>query len=94
MKPFILISTPEKKQEVVREMPVLTFAEVKRKVADHVRAAVGAEDFDITSARLEEVKGVWNVDVEYKKPKAMFPDTASLVIDATTGEVREFRKGM
>jgi len=75
-------------------MPVLSFAEVKKKVADHVRAAVGAEDFDIISAKLEEVKGVWTVEVEYRKPKAMFPDTASLIIDATTGEVRQFRKGM
>lgn len=75
-------------------MPVLTFDEVKKKIADHVKVAVGADDFDIVSAKLEEVKGVWTVDVEYKKPKAMFPDTASLIVDATTGEVREFRKGM
>lgn len=75
-------------------MPTLTFDELRRKVAEHVKLAVGADDFDITSAKLEEVKGVWNVDVEYRKPKAMFPDTASLVVDATTGDVREFRKGM
>lgn len=75
-------------------MPILSFADVKKKVADHVKAAVGADDFDIVSAKLEEIKGVWNIDVEYRKPKAMFADTASLVVDATTGDVREFRKGM
>jgi hypothetical protein len=75
-------------------MPTLTFDDLKKRVAEHVKLAVGAEDFDITSAKLEEVKGTWSVDVEYKKPKAMFPDTAYLVVDATTGEVKEFRKGM
>ena len=75
-------------------MPTLSFDDLKRKVADHVKLAVGADDFDITSAKLEEVKGVWSVNVEYRKPKAMFPDTASLIVDATTGDVREFRKGV
>ena len=75
-------------------MPTLTFDDLKKRVAEHVKLAVGAEDFDITSAKLEEVKGTWSVDVEYKKPKAMFADTAYLVVDATTGEVKEFRKGM
>jgi hypothetical protein len=72
----------------------MTFDDLKKRVAEHVKVAVGADDFDITLAKLEEVKGTWSVDVEYKKPKAMFPDTASLVLDATTGEVKEFRKGM
>jgi hypothetical protein len=75
-------------------MPTLSFADVKKRVAEHVKAAVGADDFDITSARLEEVKGIWSVDVEYRKPKAMFSDTAFMVVDATTGDVKEFRKGM
>jgi len=75
-------------------LPTLSFDDLKRKVADNVKLAVGADDFDITSAKLEEVKGVWSVNVEYRKPKAMFPDTASLIVDATTGDVREFRKGV
>jgi hypothetical protein len=72
----------------------MSFADVKKRVAEHVKAAVGADDFDITSAKLEEVKSIWTVDVEYRKPKAMFPDTAYLVVDAVTGDVKEFRKGM
>jgi len=75
-------------------MPTLNFDDLKKRVAEHVKLAVGADDFDITSAKLEEVKGTWSVDVEYRKPKAMFADTAFLVVDATTGEVKEFRKGM
>jgi len=39
------------------------------------------------------VKGIWSVDVEYRKPRAQFADTAFLVVDATTGDVKEFRKG-
>ncbi len=77
-----------------RDLPTLTFDDLKKRVAEHIKLAVGADDFDITSAKLEEVKGTWSVDVEYKKPKAMFSDTAYIVVDAITGEVREFRKGM
>jgi len=74
-------------------MPTLTFDELKKRIAEHIKLAVGADDFDITSAKLEEVKGIWSVDVEYRKPKAQFADTAFLVLDATTGDVKEFRKG-
>ncbi len=74
-------------------MPPLSFAEIKSRVAAHLKTAVDADDFEIKSAKLEELQGVWKVDVEFRKPKAMFPETALLMIDATTGEVREFRRG-
>jgi hypothetical protein len=74
-------------------MPTLSFDDLKKRVAEHVKLAVGADDFDITSAKLEEVKGIWSVDVEYKKPKAQFAETAFLVVDATTGDVKEFQRG-
>jgi hypothetical protein len=73
---------------------MLNFADAKKRVAEQLRTAVGADDFDVVSAKLEEMQGIWRFDVEYRKPKAMFPDTASLIIDATSGEVKEFRKGM
>jgi hypothetical protein len=75
-------------------LPTLSFSDAKRRVAEQLRTAVGAEDFDVASAKLEEIKGIWRFDVEYRKPKAMFPETASLILDAVTGEVKEFRKGM
>lgn len=75
-------------------MTTLSFADAKKRVAEQLKAAVDAEDFDVTSAKLEEVKGIWSFDVEYKKPRAMFSETAFLILDATTGEVKEFRKGM
>ena len=74
-------------------MPALSFAEIKSRVAEHIKTAVDAEDFEIKSAKLEELQGLWKIDVEFKRPKAMFTETALLVIDATTGEVTEFRRG-
>jgi len=75
-------------------MPFLTFADARKRVAELLKTAVDVDEFDVTSAKLEEIKGVWNFDVEYKKTKSMFPETAFMVIDATTGEVKQFRKGM
>ena len=74
-------------------MPTMSFDDLKKRVAEHLKLAVGADDFDITSAKLEEVKGTWSVDVEYRKPKAQFAETAFLVVDATTGDVKEFQRG-
>jgi uncharacterized membrane protein YkoI len=71
----------------------MSFDDLKKRVAEHVKLAVGADDFDITSAKLEEVKGTWSVDVEYKKPKAQFAETAFLIVDSTTGDVMEFQRG-
>ena len=74
-------------------MPTLSLAEIKVRVAENLKTAVGAEEFDIKSAKLEELQGLWKIDVEFKKPKAMFAETALFTIDATTGEVKEFRRG-
>lgn len=74
-------------------MPALSFAEIKARVSQHLKTAVDAEDFDIKSAKLEELQGLWKIDVEFKKSKAEFSETALLMIDATTGEVKEFRRG-
>jgi uncharacterized membrane protein YkoI len=88
-----LISTGLAKRIGASNLPALSFAEIKSRVAEHLKTAVDAEDFDIKSAKLEELQGVWKIDVEFKKPKAMFSETALLMIDATTGEVKEFRRG-
>jgi uncharacterized membrane protein YkoI len=74
-------------------MPTLSFEEVRKRAAELLKTAVGADEFDIKSAKLEELQGIWKVDVEFKKPSAMFSETALVTIDATTGEVKEFRKG-
>lgn len=74
-------------------MPILSFEEVRTRAAELLKTAVGADEFDIKSAKLEQLQGLWKVDIEFKKPKAMFSETALLIIDAETGEVKEFRKG-
>jgi uncharacterized membrane protein YkoI len=74
-------------------LPALSFVEIRASVAGHLKTAVDADEFDIKSAKLEELQGVWKVDVEFRKPKAMFSETALLTVDATTGEVKEFRRG-
>lgn len=75
-------------------MPSMSFADAKKRVAEQLKTAVGAEEFDVTSAKLEELQGIWRFDVEYRKPKAQFPETAFLILDSVTGDIREFRKGM
>ncbi len=74
-------------------LPVLSFEKIKVRVAELLKTAVDADEFEIKSAKLEELQGFWKVDVEFKKPKAMFSETALLIIDSTTGEVKEFRRG-
>ncbi|MDA4125442.1 MAG: hypothetical protein OK438_08385 [Thaumarchaeota archaeon] len=74
-------------------MPVLSFEKVKARVAELLKTAVDADEFEIKSAKLEELQGFWKVDVEFKKPKATFSETALLILDSTTGEVKEFRRG-
>ena len=64
-------------------MPTLSFDDLKKRVAEHIKLAVGADDFDITSAKLEEVKGVWSVDVEYKKPKRCLIFAVNIISVAT-----------
>lgn len=74
-------------------MPFLSFGDVRTRVAELLKTAVGANEFDIKSAKLEELQGLWKVDIEFKKPNAMFSETALVIMDAETGEVKEFRKG-
>ncbi len=75
-------------------MPTLSFDQAKDKMAGLLKSAVGVDEFEITSAKLDDAQGVWKVDVEYRKLKAMFSESASAIIDAESGEVREFRKGI
>ncbi len=80
-------------ESVVGILAILSFGAIKAKVAEHLKTAVDADEFDIKSAKLEELQGFWKIDVEFKKPKAEFSETALLIIDSTTGEVKEFRRG-
>ena len=53
--------TEEDEEENDRErgaVPILSFGDVKKRLAEHLRTAVGADEFDIASAKLEEVQNI------------------------------------
>ncbi|MHC1584640.1 MAG: hypothetical protein ACXQS7_00005 [Candidatus Syntropharchaeia archaeon] len=66
----------------------LSFGDIKEKVKEHLKTALGIEEFSITFAKLE--KEVWKINVEFKEGD--WDRTALFKIDAITGEVLEFRK--
>lgn len=75
------------------ETKMLNFTDAKKKIAEHLKTALGVEEFEITFAKQE--KDVWKVNAEFteKIDAIEWPTTALFSIDAATGEVREFRKG-
>ena len=77
----------------MEETRKLSFTDVKKRVGEHLRTALGLEEFEITFAKQDE--DVWRVNVEFKEKigDIELPTTALFSIDAITGEVKEFRKG-
>ncbi len=71
----------------------LSFAEMKKKIREHLQMALNIEDFAINFAKQEE--DVWKVNVEFKERTGHIelPTTALFILDAMTGEVKEFKKG-
>jgi len=71
----------------------LSFADVKKRIGEHLKTALNIEEFSITFAK--QVEEVWKVNVEFKEKVGLleWPTTASFSIDVTTGEVKEFQKG-
>jgi len=71
----------------------LSFADVKKRVGEHLKTALNVEEFSITFAK--QVGDVWKVNVEFTERIGTieWPTTALFSIDATTGEVKEFEKG-
>jgi hypothetical protein len=66
----------------------ISFADLKRFVADHVEAALGITEFDITYAELFEEETLWRVNIEYRaKPEETFSTVIALSVDSKTGEV-------
>lgn len=72
---------------------MLNFSDVKQKIGEHLKTALGIEDFSITFAKQEE--DVWRVNIEFKEKinAVEVAKSALFSIDAATGEVKEFRKG-
>lgn len=77
----------------MEETQKLSFTDVKNRIGEHLRTALGIQEFEITFAKQEE--GVWRVNVEFEEKIGTieWPTSASFSIDATTGEVKEYRKG-
>lgn len=71
----------------------LNFTDVKKRIGEHLKTALGVEEFELTFAKLEG--DVWRVNVEFKEKRGTveLSTTALFSIDVTTGEVKEFRKG-
>lgn len=71
----------------------LNFTDVKKRVGEHLKTALGVEEFELTFAKLEG--DAWRANVEFKEKRGAveLSTTALFSIDATTGEVKEFRKG-
>jgi len=79
----------------------LTFSQVRGKIQEHVKIALGIEEFDITFAkRIKDIlagnvltgKEVWRVNIEFRKKEETFSGSALFSIDAKSGEVLEFQK--
>jgi hypothetical protein len=71
----------------------LSFAEMKNRIKEQLRMALNIEDFSINFAKQEG--DVWKVNVEFKEKTGAIemPTTALFILDAMTGEVKEFKKG-
>lgn len=71
----------------------LGFAEMKNRIKEHLQLALNIEDFSINFAKQEG--DVWKVNVEFKEKTGAIdmPTTALFILDAMTGDVKEFKKG-
>jgi hypothetical protein len=71
----------------------ISFADLKRFVAEHLETALGITEFDITYAELFEEESLWKVNIEYKDELGLFPSESALKVNSKTGEVMGLWKG-
>ena len=74
------------------EIPFLSFAEVKQKIATHLETALGVKDFKISYAKLEG--NIWKINIEYVEKMGIYDTSKSGMfdLDAVTGEVLQFNR--
>ncbi len=82
----------------MQEKEILSFADVKKKIGEHLKTALNIEEFSIGFAKQEkdlENRDVWRVSVEFleKIGEKDWPTSAAITLDATTGEVKQYMKG-
>jgi phage FluMu protein Com len=78
--------------ENYNEIPYLSFAEVKQKIAFHLETALGVKDFKISYAKLEG--NIWKINIEYSEKLGTVDLSKSGMfdLDAVTGEVLQFKR--
>lgn len=87
------------KEVNMEEKEIMTFADVRKIIGEHLKTALDIEDFSINFAKQEkdilDHKDVWRVTVEFVEMvgNIEWPTSAAFTIDATTGEVKQFMKG-
>jgi hypothetical protein len=71
----------------------LSFAEMKKRIKEYLQMALNIDNFSINFAKQDG--DVWKVNVEFKEKTGAIdmPTTALFILDAMTGEVKEFKKG-
>jgi hypothetical protein len=71
----------------------LSFSDMKTRIKEHLQMALNIENFSINNAKQEG--DVWKVNVEFKEKTGAIdmPTTALFILDAITGEVKEFKTG-
>lgn len=85
--------------EMENRKEIMTLADVRKKIGEHLKTALGIEDFSIDFAKQEkdifDDKDIWRVNVGFKDMLGKLEITTSVAftIDAITGEVKEFVKG-
>ena len=64
---------------------------MRNRIKEHLQMALNIQDFSINFAKLDGEK----VNVEFKEKTGAIdmPTTALFILDAMTGEVKEFKKG-
>ena len=77
---------------------IMTLADVRKKIGEHLKTTLDIEDFSIGFAKQEKDildKDVWRVSIEFIEMvgNEEWPTSAAFTIDAITGEVKQYMKG-
>jgi len=65
----------------------ISFADLKRFIAEHLETALGITEFDITYAELFEDEELWKVNIEYEDEIGLLTSEIALKVNPKTGEV-------
>ena len=77
----------------MKEAKILRFADLRKKITEHLTKELGTKNFTIVTAK--HSGNAWNVNIEFDETINRMPYTTPALInlDDKTGAVIEFRKG-